>query len=74
MQNNRNAYVLRRIISYCNDISEAIHRFGDDCAPRRRRDATERSHAAQKMREGPSKPPYRWRLQTTLSCFGQKPR
>lgn len=30
MQNNRNAYVLRRIISYCNDISEVIHRFGDD--------------------------------------------
>ena len=30
MQNNRNADVLRRIISYCNDISEAIQRFGND--------------------------------------------
>jgi len=30
MQNNRNAYVLRCIISYCNDISETIHRFGED--------------------------------------------
>jgi len=28
MQNNRNADVLRRIISYCSDISEAIQRFG----------------------------------------------
>ena len=30
MQNNRNADVLRRIICYCNDISEAIQRFGND--------------------------------------------
>ncbi|KJS86924.1 MAG: hypothetical protein JM58_06030 [Peptococcaceae bacterium BICA1-8] len=30
MQNNRNADVLRRIISYCNDISETIQRFGED--------------------------------------------
>ena len=32
-----------------------------------------KSYAIQKMREDPSEPPYRWRLQTTLSCFGQKP-
>lgn len=30
MQNSRNADVLRRIISYCSDISEAIQRFGKD--------------------------------------------
>lgn len=30
MRNNRNADILRRIISYCNDISEAIQRFGED--------------------------------------------
>jgi len=28
---------------------------------------------AQKMREGPSEPAYRSRLQTTSSCYGQKP-
>lgn len=30
MQNNRNADILRRIIIYCDDISEAIQRFGED--------------------------------------------
>ena len=30
MQNDRNADVLRRIISYCSDISEAIQRLGKD--------------------------------------------
>ena len=30
MRNNRNADVLLRIISYCNDRSETIHRFGED--------------------------------------------
>jgi len=30
MRNNRNADILRRIIFYCNDISEAIQRFGED--------------------------------------------
>lgn len=30
MRDNRNADVLRHIISYCNDISEAIQRFGED--------------------------------------------
>ncbi|MDD2402341.1 MAG: DUF86 domain-containing protein [Clostridia bacterium] len=30
MQNKRNADVLRHIISYCNDISETIQRFGKD--------------------------------------------
>jgi putative ABC transport system permease protein len=32
--------------------------------------STQCSHAAQKMRVGPSKPPCRWRLQTTVSCVG----
>jgi uncharacterized protein with HEPN domain len=32
MQENRNADVLRHIISYCNDISAAIQRFGEDYA------------------------------------------
>ncbi len=31
------------------------------------------SCALQKMRVGPSEPPCGWRLQTTLSCCGQKP-
>lgn len=30
MGDNRNADVLRRIISYCNEISETILRFGED--------------------------------------------
>jgi uncharacterized protein with HEPN domain len=30
MADNRSADVLRRIISYCNEISEAIQRFGED--------------------------------------------
>ena len=29
--------------------------------------------ATQKMREGPSEPAYRRRLQTTLSCSGKEP-
>jgi RNA-directed DNA polymerase len=53
------------------------HRFADDCAPRRRTGGASKhpraGYAAQKMREGPSKPPCRRRLQTTLSCCGQKP-
>jgi len=40
-------------------------RYADDCAP---------NNAEQKMREGPSEPLCRRRLQTTLSWFGQKPR
>lgn len=32
MRDNRNADVLRRIISYCNEISETIRRFGEDYA------------------------------------------
>jgi RNA-directed DNA polymerase len=50
-------------------------RYADDCVPRRHAQvrSTQCSHAAQKMREGPSEPPCRWRLQTTLSCCGQKP-
>jgi uncharacterized protein with HEPN domain len=32
MQDNRNADLLRHIISYCNEISEAIQRFGEDYA------------------------------------------
>ena len=27
---NRNADILRRIVSYCNEISETIRRFGED--------------------------------------------
>ena len=50
-------------------------RYADDSVPRRHAQvrSTQCSHAAQKMREGPSEPPCRWRLQTTLSCCGQKP-
>ena len=43
-------------------------RYADDCAPRMRRGRAPRSNATQKMRAGPSKPTYRCRLQTTLSC------
>ncbi|HSN23409.1 MAG TPA: hypothetical protein VLS45_04450, partial [Methylomicrobium sp.] len=46
-----------------------FERYADDSVPRRQA-LTSASHAAQKMREGPSKPPYRWRLQTTVSCVG----
>ena len=35
---------------------------------------TRKRHAVQKMKEDPSEPPSRGRLQTAISCFGQKPR
>ncbi len=30
MNNDRDIFVLRRIISYCNEITETIRRFGDN--------------------------------------------
>src|SRR5664279_2654923 len=35
---------------------------------------TRNRHAVRKMKEGPSEPPCRRRLQTALSCFGPKGR
>jgi hypothetical protein len=35
---------------------------------------TRKRHAVRKMKVGPSKPLCRGRLQTAISCFGQKPR
>lgn len=45
-------------------------RYADDCVPRRRigRRKSSVCHAAQEMREGPSKPLFRRRLQTTHCC------
>ncbi|MDP2100563.1 MAG: RNA-directed DNA polymerase [Methylobacter sp.] len=45
-------------------------RYVDDCVPRRRIGGRSPpcSYAAQEMREGPSKPLYRGRFQTTVSC------
>jgi len=34
---------------------------------------TPKCGAAQELRVGPSKPPFRWRLQTTLSFAGKEP-
>jgi RNA-directed DNA polymerase len=55
-----------------NRSSLTFVRYADDCVPRRR--IGERSppcsRAASEMRVGPSKPPFRWRLQTTVSCVG----
>jgi len=46
-------------------------RYADDCAPRaRRKTQVLRCGAARKMRDGPSEPACRSRLQTTLSCAG----
>ncbi|MEN8132314.1 MAG: reverse transcriptase domain-containing protein [Pseudomonadota bacterium] len=47
-------------------------RYADDCVPRRRTGGRSPpcSYAAPEMREGPSEPPFRWRLQTTVSCVG----
>ena len=47
-------------------------RYADDCVPRRRTGGRSPpcSCAALEMREGPSEPPFRWRLQTTVSCVG----
>lgn len=55
-----------------------LTRYADDCAPRRRGKETEKwspnqSLAAQGMRDGPSEPVGRDRLQTTVSCSGQEP-
>jgi len=46
-----------------------IVRFADDCVPRTRTAAILFSGAAHKMRDGPSEPVYRHRLQTTLCCI-----
>ena len=35
---------------------------------------TRERHAVQEMKEDPSEPSCRGRLQTAISCFGQKPR
>ena len=35
---------------------------------------TRKRHAVREMKVDPSKSPCRGRLQTTISCFGQKPR
>ena len=35
---------------------------------------TRKRHAVREMKEGPSEPLCRGRLQTAMSCFGQKPR
>ena len=54
--------------------SARLFRFADDCVPRAQCAARAAYvRAAQKMRVGPSKPPYRRRLQTTLSCQGKEP-
>ncbi len=49
-------------------------RYADDCAPRaHRRAKAPRCGAARKMRDGPSEPACRSRLQTTSSCMGKEP-
>ena len=51
-----------------------FERYADDSVPRAQCAARAAYvRAAQKMRVGPSKPPYRRRLQTTLSCQGKEP-
>jgi RNA-directed DNA polymerase len=47
-------------------------RYADDCVPRTRDLKSGECDAAREMREGPSKPACRSRLQTTLSCWGQE--
>jgi RNA-directed DNA polymerase len=48
-------------------------RYADDGAPRaRRRTQVRRSGVARKMRDGPSEPACRSRLQTTSSCMGKE--
>jgi len=49
-------------------------RYADDSAPRaRRRTQVLRCGVARKMRDGPSEPACRSRLQTTSSCIGKEP-
>ena len=51
-------------------------RFHGGCGTKVRHESNERIrslHAVSEMAEGPPKPPYRRRLQTTLSCTGQEP-
>jgi retron-type reverse transcriptase len=62
--------VLDRIwTEHCAELGKLI-RYADDCAPRRRTENIDFlcSHAAREMREGPSKPSYRRRFQTTYCC------
>jgi len=35
---------------------------------------TRKRHAVGELKDGPSESPHRWRLQTAMSCVGQKPR
>lgn len=61
---------------FCKQISgyARMIRYADDCAPRtHRRTQVLRSGVARKMREGPSEPACRSRLQTTVSCIGKEP-
>jgi len=60
-----------KLLGYERCWSARIVNYADDCVPRRQAlTSTSPSHAAQKMRKGPSKPPCRWRLQITVSCVG----
>jgi len=66
---------------FCNEVLTSRHPFTSPHRPEKiyfcenkpnvRHEGE--SCAIQKMREDPSEPPCRWRLQTTLSCCGQKP-
>ena len=65
---------IESLLAHRFNRKDKIHfvRYADDCVPRRHalKDSTQCIHAAQKMRDGPSKSPCRWRLQTTISCVG----
>jgi RNA-directed DNA polymerase len=67
---------MKRITAHGSWTALEWARFADDSMPRRRtpsRRLERCSHAAREMRVGPSKPPYRWRLQTAVSCVGKEP-
>ena len=51
------------------DVRPPRRKSGFDCVKK-----TRERHAVGEMRGGPSESPCRRRLQTAMSCFGQKPR
>ena len=54
-------------------VRQSPHYLPTVCHERTKGFYTLKCGAAQEMRVGPSKPPCRWRLQTTLSCAGKEP-
>ena len=59
-----------QLISYTGALLSIVSGAVGGCCVKK----TRKRHAVREMKEGPSEPPYRRRLQTAISGCGQKPR